>query len=890
MKNTHLFFIRLSFAPAPRSFFVFLFLFLFLDASTCHAQTNPSLLWATYFSGYDEGNTIANDDSGNIYITGTTYSYTGLATKGAYQTTGDSVYGDAFIAKFSSSGSLIWATYYGGDNWESGDGITVDDNNNVYIIGTTASRDGIATKGAYQTALRVTQDAFIAKFTSSGSLIWGTYFGHGLGDGGSGIITDRKDNVYVIGDTYMDDTSIATSGAYETTAGGGWDVFLAKFDSSGSLKWSTYYGGANDDYGYGITTDNNNVYIIGETQSTSGISTSGAYQTSVDSVNGNPFIAKFTSLGTLVWGTYYGGSGGGWGTAITADTNKNVYITGQTYSDSGIATSGAYDTKGNSSSNAFIAKFTSTGSLTWGTYFGGDKFAGGSSIISDASNNIYLNGGTYSINGVATSGAFQTIGDSVNGSAFVAKFTSSGYLTWCTYYGKNSDGGAISLGTYDGVYILGNTKSASGIATSGAYQTNYEPGQFGDAYLAKFTSSPCLFFPEITGIDTLCQNSIASYSATVHGANTYSWKTVGGIIIFGRNKDTVAIQWSAIGNDTLWLVESSGSCKDSVAKTILVNKQPSLKLIPVHSICIGNSDSIGVLASHGNTYQWKSKPTGLKDTISQITISPTLTSTYYLTAISSVGCSTTDSIIVKVNPLPNANAGTSKVICSGDSTTIGAAAVTGNSYSWVSSPIGFTSTEAGSSPTPTITSTYILTETTIATGCSKTDSVIITVNPLPTTPTITLSGDTLTSSAKSGNQWYRDSVIIRGATNQQYVATENGNYSVMITDSNGCSATSASVNYILTGIEGGVDDLQLSIYPNPFTNQTTISGKTSENSAFSLSVYDVTGRLITSENNISHPAGVFSYTFDPSQYGCGIYIVKLMMGNEVVTREIVKIR
>jgi len=399
--------------------------------------------------------------------------------------------------------TLDWGTYYGAGGWESGSPITIDANNNIYITGNTISSSGIATSGAYQTSLEGGQDAFIAKFNSTGSLIWGTYYGGNAGymngNWGTAITHDANNNIYITGYT-QSDNGIATSGAYQTVLAGGTgsiDAFVAKFTSSGTLSWGTYYGGGNDDYANGITADaNNNIYITGWTQSTRGIATSGAYQTTP----GGGFLAKFTSTGSLSWATYFNGLGYG----ITADVNNNVYITGLTGSTSGIATTGAYQTSLIGTGDAFVVKFTSSGSLSWGTYYGGsgniDGGNCGRAITHDFNNNIYITGFTSSTSDIATTGAYQTrYGKRSNyPTAFVAKFSSKGALTWGTYYGANGNSSTPSSGIgiitdiNNNVYITGNTVSDSGIATTDAYQTNYAGAGgngFGDAFVAKFDST-----------------------------------------------------------------------------------------------------------------------------------------------------------------------------------------------------------------------------------------------------------------------------------------------------------------------------------------------------------------------------------------------------------------
>ncbi len=321
---------------------------------------------------------------------------------------------DAFIAKFSSSGSRIWATYYGGSGNEEGKGISIDASGNVYITGVTTSTSTLATRSAYQTQPAGGNDAFLAKFNSSGSRTWATYFGGTGSDWGHGVSTDVSGNVFITGQTWSS-SGIASSGAYQTSNAGGPDAFVAKFSSSGSRTWATYYGGSGSDPANGISADaNGNVYITGVTTSTSGIASSGAYQTTFAGGSSGPydvFLAKFGSSGSLSWATYYGGSLDDYGYAICTDAD-NVYITGLSYSTSGIATSSAYQTTNAGGTpyafDAFLAQFSSSGSLSWATYYGGYGQDAGWGVCTDANGNVYITGNSNSTSGIATSGVYQT--------------------------------------------------------------------------------------------------------------------------------------------------------------------------------------------------------------------------------------------------------------------------------------------------------------------------------------------------------------------------------------------------------------------------------------------------------------------------------------------------
>src|SRR5205807_2343372 len=134
----------------------------------------------------------------------------------------------------------------------------------------------------------------------------------------------------------------------------------------------------------------------------------------------------------------------------------------------------------------------------------------------------------------------------------------------------------------------------------------------------------------------------------------------------------------------------------------------------------------------GSTYSWVSSPSGFTSTAANPSVNPTVTTTYTLTEnITATGCNKSNSVTITVNPLPAAFVISNAAICTGSSILIGATVVTGSTYSWISAPSGFTSTLANPSVNPTTTTTYTLTETITNTGCSKSNSVTITVNPLP---------------------------------------------------------------------------------------------------------------------------------------------------------------
>jgi hypothetical protein len=456
--------------------------------------------WGTYYTGTgqvwpngeDRGQACITDAAGNVYMVGTTNSNSDIATVGAHQTIcagGDTIGGfsgtDAFLVKFNSSGVRQWATYYGGSEWDYGISCAIDASGNVYMIGSTSSTSGIATAGAHETTVN---DGFLVKFNSSGVRQWGTYFE----GNGNACTTDASGNIYIVGLTNST-SGIATAGAHQTVMSGSGDAFLVKFNSSGVKQWGTYFGGASSgasgmEKGISCATDAlGNVYMVGQTPSTSGIATTGAHQTIYGGGSCDAFLVKFNSSGVMQWGTYYGGAGVDIGYSCATDATGNVYLAGDTQQEflpasSGMTTIGAHQSAyGGGYSDGFLVKFDSNGLRQWGTYYGGSLLDVSFSCATDASGNVYMSGNTQSSSGIATAGAHQT---TVN-DAFLVSFNSSGVRQSGTYFG-----GIKNVCTSDAsgnVYMTGYTQSSSGIATAGAHQTDNGNNGYSDAFLVKFS-------------------------------------------------------------------------------------------------------------------------------------------------------------------------------------------------------------------------------------------------------------------------------------------------------------------------------------------------------------------------------------------------------------------
>jgi hypothetical protein len=339
--------------------------------------------------------------------------------------------------------------------------------------------------------------------------MWGTYFGGFENEICRKVVSDNNNNIIIVGQTNST-SNIATSGSFQTTLSGNDDVFIAKFNPLGSLLWSTYFGSNFLELALSCAIDNSgNIYVSGFTESNSGITTSGSHQGNFGGQS-DAFLVKFNSNGQRQWATYCGGSGIDYGYACSVDALGNVYLTGETSSSNNIATSGAFLGNYSGGNDAFLVKFNASGQRLWGTYFGGTSVDGSYSCATDLNNNVIIAGRTTS-NSVATPGVQY---ENLIGNGFIAQFNSVGNLNWATYY--TSEVQSCSTDSTGNIYIAGYTNSTNLISTPGAHQENYG-GDMEDAYLAKFNNLGLLIWGTYYG----GQYRDFSYSVTASSNRVY---------------------------------------------------------------------------------------------------------------------------------------------------------------------------------------------------------------------------------------------------------------------------------------------------------------------------------------------------------------------------------
>ncbi|MBK5114567.1 MAG: SBBP repeat-containing protein [Candidatus Heimdallarchaeota archaeon] len=387
---------------------------------------------------------------------------------------------------------LDFSTYLGGSALDQGRGIAVTEDGSCYLTGQTGSSD-FPTQLAFNSTISSSRDAYVVKLSGSGSLLQSTFFGGSDLDIGNDIAVTGDGNSYVTG--FTESSDFPTLNAYNSTYGGNGDIFLAKFSSIGQLLWSSYFGGSGWDEGYSIAVaGDGSCYVTGNTRS-SDFPTLYAYDPTPDGGYRDAFVAKFSTNGTLLWSSYLGGNALDGGYSIAVANDGSCYVTGSTES-SDFPTLNAYNSTYGGNGDAFVTKFSSEGFLLWSTYFGGATWDVALSITVAGDDSCYVTGQTTSSD-FPTQNAYNST-YSLEGDAFVGKFSADGNLLWSTYLGGNyMDIGHDIAVTGDGnSYVTGFTES-SDFPTLNAYNSTY--GGNGDAFVTKFSSEGFLLWSTYLG-------------------------------------------------------------------------------------------------------------------------------------------------------------------------------------------------------------------------------------------------------------------------------------------------------------------------------------------------------------------------------------------------------
>lgn len=470
---------------------------------------------------------VAVDGGGNVVITG---SFAGSVDFGGGTLTSAGGL-DAFVARFDALGNHLWSRTFGDASAQAGNGVAVDGSGDVFLTGYF---EGTVSFGGGALASAGTQDVFVVRLDADGNHVWSKRFGNASDQRGAGIAVVASGGLVTIGTLYG---SIDFGGGTLTSAGLG-DVYLARLDASGNHVWSKRFGDAGAQSGAAVAVDGSG-YAMATGSFSGSVSFGGGVLTSAGSTD--VFLARYDSGGSHVWSKRFGDASAQDGTELSCDAAGNPVLAG---SFSGKVDFGGGSLTSAGLGDAFLAKFDTSGSLSWSRAFGSTGADVGGGLAVDGSRDVVLTGsfqGSVDFGG----GALTAAGGS---DLFVARFSASGVhvssaragdalgqeglsaaidvagnvLFAGRFQGTVDFGGGVltSAGGYDGFLAkLGQGSSLRNVTPCRVLDTRSPTGTWGGPALAPAPSSRVFPIAGVCGIPATARAVAANLTVTQTAAS-----------------------------------------------------------------------------------------------------------------------------------------------------------------------------------------------------------------------------------------------------------------------------------------------------------------------------------------------------------------------------------
>ncbi|MBI5539710.1 MAG: SBBP repeat-containing protein [Bacteroidia bacterium] len=812
-------------------------------------------LWAKSIgsTSNDRGYCIAIDDLSNVYITG---SFQGIADFDPGSGTanlsvhGSNNYDDIFFAKYDINGNYLWAKDIGSTGFDYGRSIDVDHLGNVYITGESEGADFDPGTGIVNLLSHGYTDIFVAKYDNSGNYNFAKIFGGTNYDYSNSIAIDSLGKIYVAG-TFQNTADFdPDAGITNLSSAGSYDIFFSKFDAFGNYLWAKNIGSTNSDVANYITFDGSgNVYITGSFQGTADFDPNTGIA-NLTAITIDAFFAKYkqttiisqpldvtmceessTSLSINASGTaplsyqwqFYNGS---WNNVVNGNPSGALYNnqTADTMIVSGTLVSGNYEYRCFISNN-FGADTSNSATLTVTNIYtinNPQSICNGDSYI--------FNGHSYTISGIFNDTIFNTIGcDSI----FVINLTVSptylfiNNIDICNGETYNWHGNVYTItGTYydslntingcDSIFILNLTVNQSYSFAETQFICNGENYNWhGNTY---FTSG--IYYDSLQTVN----NCDSIYILSLDVSPLYN--TTNNVqICDNQTYNWHGIDYSIAGVYYDSLISIHGC--DSIS-TLNLTVYPAFNFDENHSICNGV-----VYNWHGNNY--------------------TTSGTYFSSHNTINGCDSIYTLNLTVNPVYSFSENYS--ICGGES------------YNWHNSTYSI----AGHYYDSLLTTN----------SCDSIFELNLSVVNIDTS--LTVSEPTVTANMNGSSYQWLDCdngyAPISGEINQNFTATVNGNYAVIITQGL-CSDTSYCVYITTVGVYLEKTD-KLFIYPNPVSNELIIE----YNGNFEKQNFEI----INSIGEVVFQGNLIQKTIvNTTGFTSGFYLLKLSAGNSFKFRKFAK--
>jgi hypothetical protein len=397
---------------------------------------------------------ITTDAAGNSYVTGVFRDVLKLGST-TLTTTGDY---DAYVACLDAAGNYRWAVQCGGYGSDFSTDIGLDASGNVYVTGYSESSDirfgALTIPNSYShTAV------FVAKLSPTGSWLRATpatsinpAFLYMIS---TALVVDGPGNVYITGGF----NGQPGFGSTTLTSYGGYSIFVAKLNTTGTWDWATQAGGFSYDFGYGIAIDgNSNVFVTGTFEAYQAVF--GPIQLTKSNFSKDMFVAKLDPAGRWLWATHADAAAAATGNAITTDPAGNAYVTGALAGKTARLGTIALP-KDDDSYDLLVAKLNPAGTWQWAVRGGSPREDGGTGIVRDAEGFLTVVGTV-----AGSSAVFGTLPPQpVNGAADVAvvQLDADGSWRWALCGGGPGEeyGAGIAAAPQGGVRIAGTFEGSS---------------------------------------------------------------------------------------------------------------------------------------------------------------------------------------------------------------------------------------------------------------------------------------------------------------------------------------------------------------------------------------------------------------------------------------------
>ena len=891
--------------PYPTAFFV------------CKLDSTGAFVWAkTFGNGTTTSIAMTVDLAGNVYTTG---NFDGTIDfdpgPGVFNLTGTGR-PDIFVSKLDAAGNFVWAGMMGGStgaDQATTNAIAVDAAGSVYTTGYfTGSSDFDPGVGVYTLSTAVSaNDIYASKLDSSGNFVWAKSMGGNAGSAYSySIAVDAFHNVYTTGSFSGKINFNPGPGTFNMTSVQAQDIFVSKLDSSGNFLWANGIladtVSPNANVGRAITVDASHVYITGDFSTAANFNAGGSTYILSPSGNTSSFVLKLDTSGAFNWARAFGGTISlGYGIAV--DANSNIYTTGIFYNSGDFDPgSGVYTLTSKGGYDIYVSKLDPSGNFVWAFGTGGPDDDYGYAITVDGTGGLYTTGYFQdTVNFNTNTGTDDLISNGYR-DIFIAKYKDNACAAPApvvSITGRTSfclgDSVILSAENYTAyVWSNGDTTRTTTIKATGTYSvtvTNACSTGISDTVPVMVTNNDTQsVFITSSATGPVCIGT--TITLTAHSTNTgaspgYSWLLDG----VSAGQDSSVFRSSTLKNNdaVALIILSDAACivnPVDTSNTIILAVADSTHAGVINALydtlCAGTTDSLWLTGNTTGLLQWQSSYNaitsfdGINDTSSSYS-SLVVAGTSYYRVLASGTCGVDTSGIFKlvVNPLPSVSISSNDtLICAADSTMINP---NGNYSSYLWNTDDTTSyifaKQAGG---------YWLTVTD-ANGCSAVSNhqQILVYGSSPVS--ISVQGDTVSSFNAVSYQWLFNDSAITGATSSFYVAHQSGNYAVLTTDSNGCSAVSPKVNLTLTGLQDMYESALLNIYPNPFASSIIVQAVNGNSKIERVEVYDVLGRRVYSNENVRGPANG-QLEIDLVSIVNGVYIVKVWLDGVSFEKRVIK--